>query len=319
MTLPAAPLRTLIAAALLAGAATACGGETETLAGPVGVEDKPGSPTASSPLDALIPWPGEAGDTVRSTDSGLQYVVVSIGEEEGVSPGPRDTVTVMYEGRLAETGTTFDSSYARGAPATFPLTGVIKGWQEGLQLMSEGDEFVFYIPSELGYGASGSRSGSIGPDQDLVFRVELQDVTRAPEPRPVDEDAWDTYTPWDSSREGVIATGSGLEYVILESGPEDGASPTPGQYVAAYYEGRLDSDGTVFDSAFQRGEAAVFPAGRLIPGWVEVLQLMKPGDRWLVHVPADLAYGEAGTPDGVIPPDAALNFELELMRVMDSR
>ncbi len=318
MTFPAAPLRTVIAAAFLAGAATACGGETDTLADPAGVEDKPVIADDPSPLDTLIPWPGDRADTVQTTDSGLQYVVVSTGDGDGISPGPRDTVTVMYEGRLASTGATFDSSYARGAPATFPLTGVIKGWQEGLQRMSEGDEFVFYIPSDLGYGASGSRSGSIGPGEDLVFRVALQEVARAPEPRPVDEAAWDTYTPWDSSREGVIATGSGLEYVILQSGPEDGASPTPDKFVAAYYEGRLDSDGSVFDSAFRRGEAAVFPAGRLIPGWVEVLQLMKPGDRWLVHVPANLAYGENGTPDGVIPPGAALNFELDLVRVMDA-
>ena len=71
-----------------------------------------------------------------------------------------------------------------------------------------------------------------------------------------------------------------------------------------FYEGRLDSNGEMFDSAYERGEPALFPAGGLIPGWVEALALMKRGERYLIHGPSELAYGEAGTPDGVIPPSA---------------
>ncbi len=105
---------------------------------------------------------------VTTTASGLQYEVLKKGS--GAKPKATDTVTVHYEGKLIS-GTVFDSSIARGEPATFPLNGVIKGWTEGLQLMPVGSKFRFYIPSELGYGAQGG--GSIGPNEVLVFEVEL--------------------------------------------------------------------------------------------------------------------------------------------------
>ena len=102
--------------------------------------------------------------------------------------------------------------------------------------------------------------------------------------------------------------------MILASGDEGGTSPSGGDRAVVYYEGRFDDGGEVFDSAFQRGEAAIFPTNRVIPGWTEALQLMKPGDRWLMHVPGNLAYGPRG--NGPIPPNAALIFEVELMDVI---
>jgi len=105
---------------------------------------------------------------VTTTASGLQYEVLKKGS--GAKPKATDTVTVHYEGKLTS-GTVFDSSIARGEPATFPLNGVIKGWTEGVQLMAVGSKFRFYIPSELGYGAQGG--GSIGPNEVLIFEVEL--------------------------------------------------------------------------------------------------------------------------------------------------
>ena len=89
--------------------------------------------------------------------------------------------------------------------------------------------------------------------------------------------------------------------------------------VVVHYEGRLAESGETFDSSFARGEAAIFPADRLIPGWVEALKLMKPGDRWLLQIPSELAYGEAGTPGGPIPPNADLVFEVEMMDVLPVR
>jgi peptidylprolyl isomerase len=260
------------------------------------------------PLDRLIPWTGDAAG-VQTTDSGLQYVVIKTGPDDGVVPTPRDRVTVMYEGRLND-GAVFDSSYERGSPATFGVSQVISGWTEGLQLMSEGDEFVFYIPNALAYGNQ-ARGDVIKAGDDLIFRVALQTVEQAPVPRAVDAAAWDTYTPWQSGHPDVQATGSGLEYVVLASGPEDGRTTTSEDVVVVYYEGRLDATGDLFDSAFQRGEAALLEAGRLIPGWQEALLLMRPGDRWLLHVPPELAYGDRGV--GPIPPQASLNFELELV------
>lgn len=106
----------------------------------------------------------------QTTPSGLRYVVVS--EGTGATPDATAQVTVNYEGRLLD-GQIFDSSYARGVPATFPLNGVIKGWTEGLQLMKEGGTTIFYIPSELAYGAVGTPGGPIPPNSDLIFKVEL--------------------------------------------------------------------------------------------------------------------------------------------------
>lgn len=105
---------------------------------------------------------------VKTTASGLQYEVVS--EGKGAKPKPTDRVKVNYVGTKID-GTEFDSSYKRKAPATFPVSGVIKGWSEGLQLMSVGSKYKFYIPADLAYGERGP--AKIGPDATLIFEVEL--------------------------------------------------------------------------------------------------------------------------------------------------
>lgn len=108
-------------------------------------------------------------DGVTVTDSGLQYKVLNKGD--GAQPQASDTVKVHYKGTLID-GTVFDSSYDRGEPAVFPVTGVIQGWVEALQLMHVGDKLELAIPSDLAYGPQGSGQ-SIGPDATLVFEVEL--------------------------------------------------------------------------------------------------------------------------------------------------
>ena len=105
---------------------------------------------------------------VKTTASGLQYEVVK--EGNGKKPKATDTVKVDYTGTKID-GTKFDSSIDRGEPATFPLNGVIKGWTEGLQLMSEGAEYKLYIPAELAYGENAPPT--IGPNATLVFDVKL--------------------------------------------------------------------------------------------------------------------------------------------------
>jgi FKBP-type peptidyl-prolyl cis-trans isomerase FklB len=106
---------------------------------------------------------------VVTTDSGLQYLALVTGD--GAKPSRSDRVKVHYKGTLTD-GTVFDSSYDRGEPIVFPVTGVIAGWVEGLQLMTVGSKFELVIPSNLAYGENGS-GPVIGPDATLVFEVEL--------------------------------------------------------------------------------------------------------------------------------------------------
>ena len=111
--------------------------------------------------------------------SGLQYKIVRSGPANGLKPQLTDEVKVHYEGKL-ENGTVFDSSYERGQPAAMPLKGLVQGWQEALQLMRPGDEWILYVPSDLGYGAEGAGGGEIPGGAARIFRIELIDVLPGP-------------------------------------------------------------------------------------------------------------------------------------------
>lgn len=110
---------------------------------------------------------------IKVTPSGLQYEITKAGT--GLSPKETDTVQVHYTGRTID-GKVFDSSVERGQPVDFVLNQVIKGWTEGLQLMKEGGKAILYIPSDLAYGERGAGQGVIGPNQALIFEVELLKV-----------------------------------------------------------------------------------------------------------------------------------------------
>ena len=112
-----------------------------------------------------------AKEGIIVTASGLQYEILSQGS--GRSPELHDTVVTHYAGRFLD-GTEFDSSIKRGKPASFPVSGVIKGWTQALQLMHEGDKWRLYIPPELAYGERGR--GSIPPNSALIFDIELIEV-----------------------------------------------------------------------------------------------------------------------------------------------
>ncbi len=110
---------------------------------------------------------------VVTLPSGLQYKVLVAGK--GKMPKLSSTVTTQYSGKLID-GTEFDSSYKRGEAATFPCSGVIKGWTEALQLMREGSKWELYIPPDLAYGPAGTGGGAIPPNATLIFQIELISV-----------------------------------------------------------------------------------------------------------------------------------------------
>ena len=115
---------------------------------------------------------------VKTTASGLQYKVLK--EGSGPSPKETDTVVTNYRGTLIN-GTEFDSSYKRNEPVTFPVNGVIKGWTEALQLMKKGSKYELFVPAELAYGPRGAGQ-DIGPNETLIFEVELLDIKPGPSP-----------------------------------------------------------------------------------------------------------------------------------------
>ncbi len=116
----------------------------------------------------------------------------------------------------------------------------------------------------------------------------------------------------NKKKKGVKVLASGLQYKIITAGK--GKVPKITDQVTVHYKGSL-IDGTEFDSSYKRGQPAVFPVNRVIKGWVQALQLMKEGSKWQLVIPADLAYGERGTPGGPIGPNAVLIFEVELLSV----
>ncbi|HIE90700.1 MAG: FKBP-type peptidyl-prolyl cis-trans isomerase [Methylophilaceae bacterium] len=119
------------------------------------------------------------------------------------------------------------------------------------------------------------------------------------------------YLAENSQKEGVTTTDSGLQYKSLVTG--NGETPKASDSVTVHYKGTL-TDGTIFDSSYDRGEPATFPVGGVISGWTEALQLMNVGDKFELTIPSDLAYGPTGS-GPVIGPDAVLVFEVELLAI----
>ncbi|MCA6297692.1 MAG: FKBP-type peptidyl-prolyl cis-trans isomerase [Phenylobacterium sp.] len=138
---------------------------------------------------------------------------------------------------------------------------------------------------------------------------------RGPDPKVLaaNAEAGKAFLVKNAAEPGVKTLPSGLQYVVVRSGAADGVRPLPGDQIKVHYEGKLLS-GEVFDSSYDRGVPAVMPLDGLIPGWVEALQLMRPGDEWRIFVPAELGYGDQG--GGPIPPGATLVFRIELIDVL---
>jgi len=210
-------------------------------------------------------------------------------------------VTVHYTGTLPD-GTKFDSSKDRNQPFSFKVGGqqVIAGWDEGLQLLQVGDKAILTIPSNLGYGERAM--GKIPANSTLIFEIEVLD-SKAPV----------VAVPFNIEGKEVLSTASGLKYVYIEKG--SGPQAEAGKTVDVHYTGYL-MDGRKFDSSVERGDPISFPLGQgmVIKGWEEGIALMKVGDKMRLIIPSELAYGPNGA-GGVIPPNATLLFDVELVGV----
>ena len=261
-------------------------------------------PPGSAPAPArpgAIPAPADVAappaDSQR-TPSGLASKVLRPGTGTA-HPSARDRVTVHYTGWTTD-GAMFDSSVSRGQPATFPLSGVIAGWTEGVQLMVVGEKRRFWIPEDLAYhGRPGAPAGM------LVFDVELVSVQAvAPPPPP-------PTTPPDVAAAPRTAqrTASGLASRVLRPGTGT-RHPAATNTVEVHYSG-WTTDGQMFDSSVTRGEAATFPLNRVIPGWTEGVQLMVEGEKRRFWIPANLAY------EGRPGPQGTLVFDVELIRIVN--
>ena len=224
------------------------------------------------------------------TASGLASKVLEPGIGK-THPSKTDLVTVDYTGWTTD-GKMFDSSVAKGKPATFPLDRVIAGWTEGVQLMVAGETRRFWIPEALAY------QGKRDPKGTLVFDVKLISFTASPTQAPSDVKA----PPADSKK-----TASGLAYKVIT--PGTGARhPKSTDKVTVHYSG-WTTDGKLFDSSVVRGQPATFPLDGVIQGWTEGVQLMVEGEKTRFWIPQQLAY------KGQSPPFGMLVFDVELVKI----
>jgi peptidylprolyl isomerase len=238
----------------------------------------------------------------EATQSGLKYMIHKKGNGPKAKSG--DKVTVHYVGKLMD-GTEFDQSYKRGQPFSFVLGQgqVIKGWDEGIALLNEGDSATFIIPAELGYGQQ--QAGSIPPNSVLQFTVDLVKIT--PEIK---------VEPYKTEGLPVLSTPTGLKYVLVAEGNKDAKQASKGCTVKVHYTGYFE-DGKIFDSSVKRGEPISFALGKgqVIKGWDEGISILRVGDKARLMIPYQLAYGENGR-QPVIPAKANLIFDVELIDVI---
>ena len=245
---------------------------------------QPAAPPAAPPDVAAPPADAE------KTASGLASKVLSKGTGT-TRPSTQEMVVVHYTGWTTD-GKSFDSSVARGKPNTFSVGGLIKGFTEGLQLMTVGEKRRLWIPETLAYRGQPGRPAGM-----LVFDVELLEILPDPAAPPPDVAG----PPSDAKR-----TPSGLSYKVLRPG-KGGGNPRSDSRVTVHYTG-WTTDGKMFDSSLKRGQPASFGLNEVIKGWTEGVQLMSEGEKTRFWIPQRLAYeGKAGAPAGM------LVFDIELL------
>jgi peptidylprolyl isomerase len=256
---------------------------------------------STQPVPSEVPAPADLDKppvSAKKTASGLVTNVLTAGKGKE-HPGPDDKVLVNYSGWTKD-GKMFDSSIPRRAPANFGVSQVIKGWTEGLQLMVAGEKRRMWIPAKLAYG---ERPMPGAPQGDLVFDVELLEITKAP---PAPKTPTDVKAPPGTAKK----TASGLAYRVLQKGTGKD-HPAATSRVTVHYTG-WTTDGKMFDSSVTRGEPTTFGLNQVIKGWTEGVQLMVVGEKTRFWIPAELAYGTNPRPGA---PQGMLVFDIELLNI----
>jgi peptidylprolyl isomerase len=270
---------------------------SDSAGAPVSTPTPPPPPTRPAGLPAPDDVAAAPADA-KKTASGLAIKVLTPGQGKE-HPGPDDKVTVHYTGWTTD-GKMFDSSVVRGEPTSFRVSGVIKGWTEGLQLMTKGEKARLWIPAGLAYGET-PRPGM--PAGMLVFDVELLDFASPPKPPPAPPDV-------KAAPANATKTTSGLAYRVLQKGTGT-RHPAPTDQVRVHYTG-WTTDGKMFDSSVARGEPATFRLNGVIKGWTEGVQLMVEGEKARFWIPGNLAYGDTPRPGA---PAGTLVFDIELLAI----
>ena len=262
-----------------------------------------------------VPTPTPAGDvdnadlsvkplvTIPPSSPPTELLIEDLVVGSGSPVGVGDFLIMDYVGVSYSTGLQFDASWDRGSPFPFELGAgrVIQGWDQGIVGMSVGGRRSLTIPPELAYGENGSGSGSIGPNETLVFVVDLIASVPANLEKPTEELTSESTTELETND---ISEGSG-------------AIVQPGNVVYIHYVGVSASTGEQFDSSWDRGRSEfigyISGTGNVIQGLDEGLLGMQVGGRRTVVIPPDLAYGENGAGDGLIAPNETLIFTVDLL------
>lgn len=220
---------------------------------------------------------------VIATESGLLYEVIEAGSDD-----INTNNFYTFEFKIRNIDNEIISDSGEGTPINATLENLMLGVSEGLQLMTMGSTYKFYIPYHLAYG-SGSREFSnytLDPYSAVVFEIKLVEFP------------------------GLTTTDSGLQYEVITQGTGDNALSTDN--VTLHYHGTF-LNGNVFDSSVERDAPISGNAGGFIAGFTEGLTLMNPGSKYKLYIPYDLAYGASGS--GNIPPYALIVFEVELISI----
>jgi FKBP-type peptidyl-prolyl cis-trans isomerase FklB len=207
---------------------------------------------------------------------------------------------------------TVDTAPASAAPVDAHQASYTAGITFGAQLRSAGLNDVVALDALM----DGIKAGLTGKQISPADQQRLMSWVRSAraELSVRNEAAGNEFLAKNSKLPGVVQTASGLQYKVLVAGDANAASPKMSDQVTVNYRGEL-LDGTEFDSSYKHGQSATFSVGQVIRGWSEALQLMKPGAKWELYLPASLAYGNSPPPGSGIGPGSTLHFQVELLKI----